>query len=212
MLCTRRGGRGCCAGAGCARWAWRVTSHVVPTRLGCRKSEVRAWTVERSAAGAERCARDNDYCDGAACAIDVCRRRSFHLDTDCSLSVHAVPQAHGPAPRTMTIEPPLSDNFSRLTDDLYQLPQPAPPPQNSPLPTNRPRNGLQTDYWRTCCHWTCWAAVNGRLMTGTDAPPSGRARPFRCHGCVLKITAFFQSFSPLRESSGRCARSLGELG
>ena len=61
------------------------------------------------------------------------------------------------------------------------------PPQNSPLPANRIRNGLQTDYRRTCCHWASWAAVSRGLMTGIDAPPSDRARPFRCHGYVESL-------------------------
>lgn len=65
------------------------------------------------------------------------------------------------------------------------------PPQNSPLPANRIRNGLQTDYRRTCCHWASWAAVSRGLMTGIDAPPPDRARPFRCHGYVESLSQTF---------------------
>ena len=66
----------------------------------------------------------------------------------------------------MTINSHHCTPTSRPPDDLYQLPQPATPPQNSPLPANRLRNGLQTDYWRMCCHWSCWAPVKRKLMTG----------------------------------------------
>lgn len=106
-----------------------------------------------------------------------------------------------------------NSHHSNFTVD--RRPQPATatrtPPQNSPLSANLLRNGLQTDYWRTCCHWACWAVANRGLMTGTDAPPSGRARPLRCYGYVesqWRIYRVFRSFEEALEDACALQRSL----
>jgi len=138
---------------------------------------------EDSARSAELCARDNRYCEDAAtlgrtCAVDV------PFTWRCVAFESRFPKTHRPMRQgRMTIGTHTTPT-SRSTDDIYQLNATRTPPQTSPLSANLFRNGLQTDYWRMCCHWTRWAAANGGLMIEIDAPPSGRARPFRCHGYV----------------------------
>jgi hypothetical protein len=49
----------------------------------------------------------------------------------------------------LPVEPP---QLRIPADDVYQLPQTAPAPQNSPFFRNRLHNGRQTNHRRMCCH------------------------------------------------------------
>ena len=144
----------------------------------------------------------------AMCAVDV----PFTCLQTVAFQWTQFPKSHGPTPSTMTIEPPLSVNFSRLTDDLL----PATATRTPAAKLSTPRK--PTSQWpsnRSLAYVLPLDLLAGREQETNDWDRCSAVRS--CSTSLLpwvrlQSQARRQSFLKLQRSSGPCARSPGVLG